>query len=77
MIDFLKAHPGVTKDAYLWEWTVPQIQLSICDNTHIEYLTEDQAKREKIRKNAMRFTGGDMGMLTDLGIPVFGAKMKN
>lgn len=77
MIDFLKAHPGVTKDAYLWEWTVPQIQLSICDNTHIEYLTEEQAKQEKIRRSAMRFTGSDMGMLSDLGIPIFGNKLKN
>ena len=72
MIDFLKAHPGVTKDAYLWEWTIPQIQLSICDNTHIEYLTEKQAEMERIRRHSINFTGGDTGMLSDLGIPIFG-----
>lgn len=70
MIDFLKAHPSVKRDEYMWEWTVPQIQLAICDNTHIEYLTEDQAKRDKMRKNALKVE--DTGVLNDLGIPIFG-----
>lgn len=72
MIDFLKAHPSVTKDEYLWEWTVPQIHLSICDNTHIEYLTEEQAKIDKLRKNAIKVDSKDDNLINDLGIPIFG-----
>lgn len=70
MIDFLKAHPSVSKDEYMWEWTVPQIQLAICDNTHIEYLTEDQAKRDKLRSHAVKVE--NTNALNDLGIPIFG-----
>ena len=73
MIDFLKAHPSVSKDEYLWSWTVPQIQLAICDNTHVEYLSEEQAKLEKARRNGNVIRGekGDT-VLNDLGIPIFG-----
>lgn len=72
MIDFLKAHPGVKKDEYLWDWTIPQIRLAICDNTHIEYLTEEQAKIEKMRRSATFITGAESVLVSDLGIPVFG-----
>ena len=72
MIDFLKAHPSVTKDEYLWKWTVPQVELAICDNTHIEYLSEEQAKIDKARRNSMVFDGKKSSMLNDLGIPIFG-----
>lgn len=70
MIDFLKANPSVTKEAYLWEWTVPQIKLASYDTTHIEYLTEEQAEAEKKRRNSVR-VDNVMGFMTDLGIPVF------
>lgn len=70
MIDFLKANPSVTKEAYLWEWTVPQIKLASYDMTHIEYLTEEQAEAEKKRKNAIRVTDV-ISFANDLGIPIF------
>lgn len=70
MIDFLKAHPQVTKDQYLWEWTVPQIKLALYDNTHVEYLSEEQAKIEKRRKYAIR-VDNPMSLVNDLGLPVF------
>lgn len=73
MIDFLKAHPSVSKDEYLWGWTVPQIHLAMCDNTHIEYLTEEQAKIEKMRRLAVKVKGEDDAILNDLGVPIFGA----
>lgn len=72
MIDFLKAHPSVSKEQYLWEWTVPQIHLAICDNTHIEYLTEEQAKLDRLRRNAVKIDGGNSQILNDLGIPILG-----
>lgn len=73
MIDFLKAHPSVSKDEYLWGWTVPQIHLAMCDNTHIEYLTEEQAKIEKMRRLAVKVKGEDDAILNDLGVPIFGS----
>lgn len=70
MIDFLKAHPGVTKDEYLWEWTVPQIKLATFDNTHVEYLTEKQAEAEKLRAHTTHYDSA-ASLANDLGIPIF------
>lgn len=50
MIDFLKAHPNVTRDEYMWEWTVPQIMLASYDFTHIVYLKDRKRKGRKGRK---------------------------
>ena len=69
MIDFLKAVPGVTKDEYLWGYSVPQIELSLFDQTRVEYLTEEQAKIEKTRRHA-RYIDSDALLSNDLGIPV-------
>lgn len=66
MIDFLKAHPQVTKDEYLWEWTIPQIKLAIYDNTHVEYLTEEQAELEKNNKSTNKYDSA-MSLKNDLG----------
>ena len=68
MIDFLKAFPFVTKEEYLWKWTVPQIKLASADNTHVRYLTEKQAEMRK----AKRFDGSTDNSLNDLGVPIFG-----
>lgn len=69
-MDFLKAFPSVSKDEYLWSMTVPQVKLASLDNTHIEYMSEEQAKKYKLRKNAKRYEDTTT-MLNDLGIPVF------
>lgn len=69
MTDFLKAHPQVTRDEYLWEWTVPQVELATLDNTHIEYLTEEQAKKEKARAIAEDM-GSEESLVNDLGITI-------
>lgn len=66
MIDFLKAHPGVSRDEYLWEWTVPQVKLALFDNTHVEYLSEEQAKVEKARRSGNVFTSAK-SLVSDLG----------
>lgn len=69
MIDFLKAHPQVTRDEYLWEWTVPQVELATIDNTHLEYLTEEQAKIERGRAVAEDM-GSEENLMNDLGISI-------
>ena len=66
MMDFLKAFPAVSRDEYLWEWSVPQIRLALFDNTHVEYLTDKQAEVEKARKNSKIFTSAQ-ALISDLG----------
>lgn len=70
MIDFLRANPYVSREEYLWKWTVPQIKLASYDYSHVEYLSEEQAKVIKRRKNAV-VIDDVMGFMTDLGVPVF------
>lgn len=47
MMDFLKQFPFVSREEYLWEWTVPQVRLATLDNTHVVYLNDKQAKNMK------------------------------
>lgn len=46
-MDFLKSYPNVTRDEYMWKWSVPQIKLAMYDNTHIEYIKDKNKKRDK------------------------------
>ena len=73
MIDFLRANPYVSREEYLWKWTIPQVKLASLDYSHVEYLTEEQAKVEKNRKNAVHIDNV-MDLVNDLGIPVFNTK---
>lgn len=67
MFDFLKAFPSVTMNQYMWEMTVPQILLAQHDTTHIEYLTEEQAKKAKaVKINSVE----DLFWMNDLGMPI-------
>ena len=70
MIDFLRANPYVSKEEYLWQWTIPQVKLASLDYSHVEHLSEEQAKAEKNRKNSVRIDNV-MDLVNDLGIPVF------
>ena len=73
MIDFLRANPYVSREEYLWQWTIPQVKLASLDYSHVECLTEEQAKADKNRKNAVRIDNV-MDLVNDLGIPVFNTK---
>lgn len=73
MIDFLRANPYVTREEYLWQWTIPQIKLASYDFSHVEYLSEAQAKKEKARRNTIVFDN-PMDLVNDLGIPIFNKK---
>lgn len=50
MFDFLKAYPSVSMEQYMWQMSVAQIVLAKYDTTHIEYLSEEQVKRNKAIK---------------------------
>lgn len=69
MTDFLRQNPFVSKEEYLWEWTVPQIKLSSFDYTHVIYFNEKDAKK----RHAKRIESGE-DLLNDLGIPLFDNK---
>ena len=46
MIDFLRANPFVSKEEYMWKWTIPQITLSSIDFTRVEYKKEKKDNKE-------------------------------
>jgi len=67
MMDFLKAYPSVTREDYMWHWSIPQIKLALSDHTHTIYLSEEEAEMMKSRD----LFGGDGQIRNDLGLPVF------
>lgn len=71
MIDFLKNNPSVTREQYLWEWTVPQIKLASYDFTHIKYLSEKEKERKKTK-----VMNSAEDILNDLNMPIFGQTKK-
>lgn len=70
MMDFLKAYPSVTKDEYMWSWSVPQIKLAAFDFSHSIFLSEKQKENRKAKKV-------DIKHISDLGIPIFEDKQIN
>lgn len=73
MIDFLKANPYVTRDEYMWEWTIPQIRLSSYDFTHVKYLSEKEIEKKgksKKSKNTKTINSAE-DLMNDLGFPIF------
>lgn len=69
MVDFLKANPYVTREQYMWEWTVPQIYLATYDYTHVNYLSEEEAKAAK-KAAKVKVVNNPMDLVNDLGIPI-------
>ncbi len=51
-MDFLKANPHVTREDYLWKWTIPQIKLATYDSTHIEYSKSKKSKGKKSKNKS-------------------------
>lgn len=65
MFDFLKAYPSVTMEEYMWKMNVAQIALAKYDTTHIEYLSEEQIKRNKAIK-----IDSPINLINDLGFKI-------
>lgn len=74
MVDFLRANPYVSRDEYMWKWTIPQIKIASVDFTHVKYLSEKEVEHRKRSpkniKNAKNVFGNGSTMLNDLGIPI-------
>lgn len=69
MIDFLNQRPYVTREEYMWQWTIPQIRLASVDYSHIEHLSEEEAKRIKAKKNEVKYED-PKAFASALGIPI-------
>lgn len=68
MVDFLKQNPYVTREEYMWEWTIPQIRLASYDFTHVKYLSENETKKKGANTKTIN-TADEL--FNDLGIPIF------
>lgn len=66
MADFLKAHPFITLEDYMWNMNPCLIKLMAIDNTRVHYLSEKEKERRK-----SKFIDGS-NLISDLGVPVFG-----
>ena len=75
MVDWLKANPAFSMEDYMWKLSVPMAKIMAADATHTIYLSEKQAKKYNIKKNAVR-VDSIKDMMTDLGTPVFKKKPK-
>lgn len=70
MVDFLKQNPFVTREEYMWEWTIPQIRLASYDFTHVKYLSEEETKNKK-NKTVTKTINSAEDLINDLGFPIF------
>ena len=68
MVDFLKNNPYVSREQYMWEWTIPQIRLASYDYTHIKYLSEKEAGK---KRSGVKVYDNPDKLMNDLGIPIF------
>ena len=64
MVDFLRQNPYVTKEEYMWKWTVPQIKLASHVFTHVVYLTDKDIEA----KNTKLIDGTNLR--NDLNVPI-------
>lgn len=66
MADFLKNHPFVSMDDYMWNMNPCLIKLMAIDNTRVHYLSDKERERRKTR-----YIDGT-NISSDLGVPIFG-----
>lgn len=76
MVDWLKANPSLTMNDYLWGISVCMAKVMAADATHTVYLSEKQAKKQKLlnqKQNAVAFDEKleSEDFLNDLGMPIF------
>ena len=54
----------------MWEWTVPQVRLATYDYTHVNYLSDEEAKAIKKAKHIRQYDN-PKDLVNDLGIPIY------
>lgn len=70
MTDFLKTHPFVSLDDYMWKMNPCLIKLMTVDNTRVHYLSE----KEKKRKGAVIVNDAE-ALVNDFGFPILSREM--
>lgn len=65
MVDFLRQNPFITKEEYMWKWTVPQIKLATYDYTRVQTLTDEEAEKQ----NATVINSAEE-LMNDLGVNI-------
>lgn len=66
MADFLKNHPFVSMEDYMWRMNPCLIKLMAIDNTRVHYLSDTEKKRR-----STQYVDGT-NISSDLGVPIFG-----
>ena len=69
MVDFLKANPFMTMDDYLWKYSIPMIKIMGMDNSHVNYLSEKEAKN-RVVKNVNVNSMSVEELNNDLGVKI-------
>ena len=69
MVDFLKANPYMSVEDYMWKYSVPMIKIMGMDNSHVNYLSEKQAKNKGFKNidlnKSVEELNNDLGMKID------------
>lgn len=69
MVDFLKANPYMSIDDYMWKYSVPMIKIMGMDNSHVNCLSEKQAKNKGLKNidlnKSVEELNNDLGMKID------------
>lgn len=71
MMDIIKNIPSISREEYLWQWTLPQIQLAMNDMTQTIYLSDKQAEKTNKKKDVKHYDN-PQDLVNDLGLPIFG-----
>lgn len=73
MVDFLKANPAFSMHDVMWNLSVPFVRVMMADATQVIYLTDEQKKKLKNRKNVSdnKVTDDPDEFARALGIPTF------
>ena len=70
MIDFLRSNTWCSREEYLWELTVPQVQLSSIDFSHVNYNKRKSDRKHGHKRTKSISTGDMLKNMTDNGTPI-------
>lgn len=67
MVDFLKANPFISMEEFKWDINPAMVRIMTIDNTHIRYLSENEAKKQNAKViNSADELMNDLGMSIDI-----------
>ena len=70
MVDFVKSFNGaLTLDDYMWKYSIPMIKIMGMDNSHVNYLSESEAKNRGVKNVDVNNTSVEE-LNNDLGVKI-------